>query len=78
MLLKNIKNTLMVMMFFSDFLVVKGNVRVHDHYLAECFELLYFLKYIINLTIEVFRSVIYNRNHEKFQIIIVKGEDVIF
>lgn len=33
MLLKNIKINLKVMMFFSDLLVVKGNV--HDHYLAE-------------------------------------------
>ena len=36
MLLKNIKINLKVMMFFSDLLVVKGNVRVLDHYLAEC------------------------------------------
>ena len=35
MLLKNIKINLKVMMFFSDLLVAKGNVRVHDHYLVE-------------------------------------------
>ena len=36
MLLENIKNNLKVMMFFSDYMVAKGNVRVLDHYLAEC------------------------------------------
>ena len=33
--IKEYKNNLKVMMFFSDLLVIKSNVRVHDHYLAE-------------------------------------------